>query len=945
MAESQRESKRTFLEARRQLLTLAEEVPQRPAALLELRNVVQDQLGELFRGYLAVKRDDFMVKFSSKQVMGNCELRGGFYVIVQELTPGRYHGSAPIDLRGTAPATWAMGQGGNQWGRRNDGGVPMDIRPVQSFCRSLGCDIGGELYAWAGDRARQSWNNTGRRCFIISLREAFGSSSSSGDPPPRVSEAAPAPQPPLTLPEPPLAAALGMPQAAAEPALAPLVTAGPAIPTSQAADEHSDFQALSPLVAPGDLGDLPLIEEEFSSDPKRPRYRGGGSAIAEEKWTTIAWLSFCAEDDVQLDLNDEKTVIEAVLAKHGEISAPNMLPRVKAGWGRFVLKEPESGGPLTLRTLADFLYQSVCKKPLDFLHFAGHGNENPLHTITLGSDSGDRMLAGYYGVTRPKSPTNVLCDQGLAGIFSVYQQDTHGALKGIVLNCCHSKAVGQSLCDNGSIPFVVGHIGKLDDRLAIRFAELFWGHLCCGMAPEDACTRAKREIGCMTNYVFMTPTDPKVIEKRIDKEIESSPWSTDLRKQDIKEQYEADLKLAAELSHHVEEVPELWGYQEEMLQACQKENTLVVLPTGAGKTAVAFSMMLDALVNRRSETWYWGKKVAFLTKTVPLMFQQARAFQRYAHGKLPLEATGKFCADAARLAGGGYASKRAVFFTAGLFKNLLEMHSFRLSDFSLIVFDEAHNTRGKDDFAEIMRSWYWTLDASVRPRMIGLSATPADGKNIDANVQNIIGVCLTLDSGLATPQTTKSELDKVCQKPKLRAVPVDSSTDEDYINTIMLDYVDKLHAVVLDLATKDEKNELRFDGLKDVAGWLDWVEGCRQFAEKLAEPCKAMFQHLVQILDGLATYHDCNKGIALDILRTSVDRFATEVWPSTAKPEQMTAFLNSIFDNEIIEELRSDRFPHLVDNAMSSAEIMFKFRSFVGQNFLLSDSRVVRSKL
>lgn len=79
----------------------------------------------------------------------------------------------------------------------------------------------------------------------------------------------------------------------------------------------------------------------------------------------------------------------------------------------------------------------------------------------------------------------------------------------------------------------------------------------------------------------------------------------------------------------------LRSYQRELLEQAIDHNVVVCLPTGAGKTLVAFELMLHMVKQEQAreqaaeqgvgEDLGLGRPVVFLTQNVSLMFQQASA--------------------------------------------------------------------------------------------------------------------------------------------------------------------------------------------------------------------------------------------------------------------------------------------------------------------------------
>lgn len=163
------------------------------------------------------------------------------------------------------------------------------------------------------------------------------------------------------------------------------------------------------------------------------------------------------------------------------------------------------------------------------------------------------------------------------------------------------------------------------------------------------------------------------------------------------------------------------GYQTRMVEQCVRSNTLLILPTGLGKTVIAVRVAAEFL----------GRgKVLMLAPTKPLVEQHAEAFS-------------KFLVDTSvsMLSGMTRESKRAgiveasdvVVSTPQTVENDLAEGRYDLSAFSLVIYDEAH--RGRGDYA------YVSVARHVRrgTRCIGMTASPGN------SIERIEEVCVNLD--------------------------------------------------------------------------------------------------------------------------------------------------------------------------------------------------------
>lgn len=196
----------------------------------------------------------------------------------------------------------------------------------------------------------------------------------------------------------------------------------------------------------------------------------------------------------------------------------------------------------------------------------------------------------------------------------------------------------------------------------------------------------------------------------------------------------------------------LRGYQQWLVDKALKDdgNVVGVLPTGTGKTLVAFTVMARALKRHP------GRAVVFITPTVVLADQQSAYFQKFCH-QHGLEVSvsilaGKKQADI-------QLGRCALFATPAKFNQLLssitpgsQREKFRR--ISLIVFDECHhavrsqfsNAKGDSDhpYATILQR-YKVAAAHARPKLLGLTASPG------ASQHDVAKLLLAMEATCAFP--------------------------------------------------------------------------------------------------------------------------------------------------------------------------------------------------
>ncbi|EDW96282.1 uncharacterized protein Dyak_GE25739 [Drosophila yakuba] len=176
----------------------------------------------------------------------------------------------------------------------------------------------------------------------------------------------------------------------------------------------------------------------------------------------------------------------------------------------------------------------------------------------------------------------------------------------------------------------------------------------------------------------------------------------------------------------------LRSYQQTIVQSALFKNTLVVLPTGLGKTFIAAVLMFNFY------RWYPKGKIVFMAPTRPLVSQQIHASQKI----MPFPS-----ADTVQLTGQLPRPKRAelwgskrVFFATPqvVHSDMLETDggsTFPFESIKLIVVDEAHRAKGRYAYTQVVDC---LMARNRNFRMLALSATPG------RTMEDVAAVCQNL---------------------------------------------------------------------------------------------------------------------------------------------------------------------------------------------------------
>ena len=169
-------------------------------------------------------------------------------------------------------------------------------------------------------------------------------------------------------------------------------------------------------------------------------------------------------------------------------------------------------------------------------------------------------------------------------------------------------------------------------------------------------------------------------------------------------------------------------YQQQILGRAASENLLVVLPTGLGKTPIAVMLAVQRLEKFPDE------RILILAPTKPLTGQHFSSFRAFmALDSASFQAvTGEMKPGERK---GIYADKRIIFATPQTIRNDLSDGRLSLSDFSLVVFDEAHHAIGGYAYPYIAQKY---TEQAAHPRILALSASPgASREKIDEICKNL----------------------------------------------------------------------------------------------------------------------------------------------------------------------------------------------------------------
>ncbi len=164
------------------------------------------------------------------------------------------------------------------------------------------------------------------------------------------------------------------------------------------------------------------------------------------------------------------------------------------------------------------------------------------------------------------------------------------------------------------------------------------------------------------------------------------------------------------------------AYQVNIARACLERSTLVVLPTGMGKTVIA-AMVIAEVLRRK------GGKVLFLAPTKPLVEQHAASLRKV----LVVDRIALFTGEATSPEEREllWRENKIVVSTPQVIRNDVRAERISLDDVSLVVFDEAHRAVGDYAYVDVAAAY-----KEVPGRLVlGMTASPG------ASAEKILEVC------------------------------------------------------------------------------------------------------------------------------------------------------------------------------------------------------------
>ena len=166
-------------------------------------------------------------------------------------------------------------------------------------------------------------------------------------------------------------------------------------------------------------------------------------------------------------------------------------------------------------------------------------------------------------------------------------------------------------------------------------------------------------------------------------------------------------------------------YQIVLARSATRTSTLLVLPTGLGKTIIALLVIADVLQGKKG-------KVLFLAPTKPLVEQHACSLRELLVNRKVGVMTGEVAPDERALV---FLENDVIASTPQVVSNDIRRENYSLRDVKLIVFDEAHRAVGDYAYVAIGEE-YKHYDGLV----LGMTASPGASSSKINEVRDHLGI-------------------------------------------------------------------------------------------------------------------------------------------------------------------------------------------------------------
>ncbi|MDP2750851.1 MAG: DEAD/DEAH box helicase, partial [Nanoarchaeota archaeon] len=291
-------------------------------------------------------------------------------------------------------------------------------------------------------------------------------------------------------------------------------------------------------------------------------------------------------------------------------------------------------------------------------------------------------------------------------------------------------------------------------------------------------------------------------------------------------------------------------YQETILSTASQKNTLVVLPTGMGKTAIAILLAAHRFKN------FPNSKVIILAPTKPLAQQHLQTFKEnleFTEEQLVIY-TGEVAPEKRKQQ---WENAKIIFATPQGLQNDVINNSINLENVSLIVFDEAHRATG--DYTYNFISEQYNKKARF-PRILALTASPGTDE------EKITEVCNNLSIEAVEVRTEESpDVKQYIQEIDIKWIEVLMPEEFKKIRKHLVECFNSKIKAVKELGLIDKNTSISTISKKELLGLQASIHAQISQGEKSFETLKAISllaegmkaQHAIELVEtqGISSLH------------------------------------------------------------------------------------------
>ncbi|PRP74244.1 dicer helicase, partial [Planoprotostelium fungivorum] len=362
--------------------------------------------------------------------------------------------------------------------------------------------------------------------------------------------------------------------------------------------------------------------------------------------------------------------------------------------------------------------------------------------------------------------------------------------------------------------------------------------------------------------------------------------------------------------------------QMDMIERSTGVNSIIVSPTGSGKTVIALIRCIEA--HKRNPQEF---RAVFVVDKVHLATQQAKLFSLYSELKI----TTITAEDNSAMKWKDCLQFDVVVIIADKFKEMAQQPVI-WTDISLLIIDECHHTKKNHPYNIIMKSYRSVPADGKRPVILGMTASPGGAISDSDTYQIIYQLQWNLGKAKivkAMGDTETKQKERV-NEPEIIGVPIEMTKEQkEYKDKVTPSYLSSSHFIQIVLEMNALEKQL------GIFGSVNGLEkGSQPYMDELNKD--ARFEELKKKAEEIAVFHETG-----EIGGTKIDVQEGKGQPDgmNLKYAQLKSLLESNFETEDTESYRAVVFVTMKRSVkrwhsmlQDHSEIYFDYGYVMGQN-------------